>query len=58
MRKYIVAFAALSVVSFGALSSPNPSPSAYDRIQDGRMGAIEKDVNDTKLGVIIVDKKS
>lgn len=57
MRKSIVAFAVLSVISFGALSSPNPSPSAYDRIQDVRMGAIEKDVNNTKLSVIVVDKK-
>ena len=57
MRKSIVAFAVLSVVSFNALSSPNPSPSAYDRIQDVRVGAIEKDVNGTKLSVIVVDKK-
>lgn len=57
MRKSIIAFAVMSVVSFGALSSPNPRPSAYDRIQDVRMGAIEKDVNNTKLSVIVVDKK-
>lgn len=56
MKRTIIALTVMT--SFAAVAAPNPSPSAYDRIQDGRISSVETDLNNTKLGVVVVDQKA
>lgn len=56
MKRTMIALTVMT--SFAAVAAPNPSPSAYDRIQDGRIGAVERDLNSTKDGVLIVNAKA
>lgn len=56
MKRTIIALTVMT--SFAAVAAPNPSPSAYDRIQDGRILSVETDLNSAKLGVLVVDQKA
>lgn len=54
MKKLFIAVAVLSAVT---VAHAAPSPSAYDRIQDGRLANVEQDLNLAKDGVLIVNGK-
>ena len=58
MKRTIIALTVMTAFSAAAAGTPNPSPSAYDRIQDGRLLTAETDLNQTKTGLLIVNQKA